>query len=149
MQIESKIKRPGGTHVDMGTKQYHFAPLDDGAHVAEVLDEAHQDRFLAISEGYRLYRPGQKAAAEILLGSSVHDARYTIGGKDYALGDLVAAAHKNTGLSATVWNELAEDTRHGLIDDELDKLADAAGEGAGEGAAAGEAEAPKKKTAKK
>lgn len=127
MQIESKIKRNGGTHIPMGTVTYHFAPLADGAHVAEVLDEAHQDRFLSISEGFRLYRPGQPAAAaEVLLGSSEHPASFSIGGKDYALGDIVALAHKSSGLDATEWNELDESTRADMIDEQLDKLEAAA-----------------------
>lgn len=137
MHIESKIQRKGGTHVDMGTAQYHFAPQDDGAHVAEVLDEAHQDRFLSISEGFRLYRPGQApAVADILLGSDTHEASYIIGGKAYALGDLVAAAHKASGLDAAEWNSLDSDTRAGLIDEQLDLLADAADAAAKKPAAA-------------
>jgi hypothetical protein len=63
MLIESKIKRDGGTHVTIDTTAYHFAPQDDGAHVATVTDEAHQDRFLSITEGYRVYRGAEKAAA--------------------------------------------------------------------------------------
>lgn len=123
MKIECKIQRKGGTHVDMGTAKYHFAPQDDGAHVAEVLDEAHQDRFLSITEGYRLYRPGQPAASvEVLLGSSEHPATFTIHDKDYALGDIVAMAHKDSGLSTEEWNELEESTRADMIDEALDKL---------------------------
>lgn len=127
MQIESKIQRKGGTHIPMGTVTYHFAPQADGAHVAEVLDEAHQDRFLSIAEGFRLYRPGQPAAAvEVLLGSNTHPATFEIGGATLALGDVVAAAHKASGLDAAEWNSLEADTRAGLIDDQLDALADAA-----------------------
>lgn len=127
MEIESKIKREGGTKVLMGKTNYHFAPNTDGAHVATVENEEHQDRFLSITEGYRLYRAGQTpaAATEVLLGSDVHDASYDIGGVTHALGDLVAAAHKDSGLSAQEWNELEGETRAGLIDEQLDKLADA------------------------
>jgi hypothetical protein len=142
MDIECKIKREGGTHVDMGSAQYHFTPNDDGAHVAEVLDEAHQDRFLSIPEAYRLYR-GTPAAApvsapavvkaaepapEVLLGSDNHPASFEIHGKTYALGEIVAAAHKASGLDVAEWNELDAESRAGLIDDELDKLDEAGAE---------------------
>lgn len=136
MQIESKIKRPGGSHIDMGSAKYHFAPQADGAHVADVLDEAHQDRLLSITEGFRLYRPGQAPApVEVLYGSSAHQASYDIGGQTYQLGTIVADAHKASGLSVEEWNELEEDSRAGLIDEQLDKLADAAEAGAKKSAA--------------
>jgi hypothetical protein len=64
MQIECKIKRDGGSHVTIGNTEYHFAPQEDGAHVATVTDEGHQDRFLGITEGYKLYRPGKPAQVE-------------------------------------------------------------------------------------
>lgn len=66
MDIESKIKREGGTHVKLGATNYHFAPLADGAHVATVEDEDHIDRFLSITEGYRLYRGENVALAPSL-----------------------------------------------------------------------------------
>ena len=139
MDIESKIKREGGTHVDMGTAKYHFAPREDGAHVADVQDEAHADRFLSITEGYRLYR-GAAAAAPVeaqaapvaqpqantdeavLFGSDEHPSSFTIHGKTYSLGDIVALAHKESGLDADEWNSLAAESRAGMIDDILDKL---------------------------
>lgn len=144
MDIESKIKREGGTHVDMGTAKYHFAPLEDGAHVAAVADEAHQDRFLSIPEGYRVYRgkgvaPAPVApvaasapqisiaepVAEILLGSDDHPAIFEIHGTTYSLGDIVALAHTASGLDVNEWNDLAAESRAGMIDDELDKLNEA------------------------
>lgn len=136
MKIECKLKRVGGTHVTIGATAYHFAALPDDAHVAEVLDEAHQDRFLSIPEAYRLYR-GEVAAApaakepapvEILYGSSEHPANFEINGKTYALGDIVALAQKASGLDASEWNELADESRADLIDQELDKLNEAAPE---------------------
>lgn len=53
--IECKLIREGGTFADIGGITYHFAPQADGAHVAQVSDEEHADRFLSI-DGYRLYR---------------------------------------------------------------------------------------------
>jgi len=63
MQIECKLKREGGTRVPLGKTEYHFAPLADGAHVAVVENEAHQDVFLGITEGYRMYRGAETATA--------------------------------------------------------------------------------------
>lgn len=137
MKIESKIKREGGSKILMGRTQYHFAPLPDGAHVAVVDDEAHQDRFLSITEGFRLYRgaevaapvaalapaiPDPVAAPEIALGSDTHPATFDINGKTYQLGDVVELARAASGLDVAEWNELAAETRADLIDDELDKL---------------------------
>lgn len=56
MLIECRIKRAGGTHVDMpnpdeSTTAYHFRPLDpsraDSPHVADVSNMAHVSRFIA------------------------------------------------------------------------------------------------------
>lgn len=54
--IESIIKRKAGTTLDFPTASYHFKPNNEGAHVAEVEDEAHIARLLSIPEGYRLYQ---------------------------------------------------------------------------------------------
>lgn len=138
MKIECKLRRQGGTHVELDNIKYHFAPLEDGAHVADVLKEAHQDRFLSISEGYRLYRgteqtaPQQTASQDetvALLGSRVHPASFDINGKTYSLGDVVAMAAASFDVAD--WNDLSDDARHELIDEQLDKLAaDTNGDGA-------------------
>ncbi len=49
MLILCKIKRPGGTHVTLGGERYHFAPDEQGRHVAEVTHDAHIQRLLSIS----------------------------------------------------------------------------------------------------
>jgi hypothetical protein len=59
--IECKLIREGGSFIPMGDIEYHFAPQPDGAHVALVENEEHADRFLSITEGYRLYRGETKA----------------------------------------------------------------------------------------
>jgi hypothetical protein len=149
MYIECKLKREGGSKVPLGNIEYHFAPQADGAHVAFVENPEHQDRFVSIPEAYRIYRGAETpaptaapvaatpaelgigeheeseapAAQTILYGSDVHDARYTIHGKDYALGDIVALAA--AGMSADDWNSLSADTRADLIDEQLDKLSEA------------------------
>lgn len=55
MKIECILKREGGSKVEIGGTEYHFAPQADGAHVAEVSNNGHIQRFLSIPEGYRIY----------------------------------------------------------------------------------------------
>lgn len=54
-KIEALVQRPGGTVTDVGDVTYHFTPDRSGAHVAEVEDPDHVDRFLSIPD-YRLAR---------------------------------------------------------------------------------------------
>lgn len=55
-RIECKLIRKGGTRAEVGGTEYWFQPCTDGAHVADIEDNDHADRFLSITEGYRLYR---------------------------------------------------------------------------------------------
>lgn len=152
--IESKLHRVGGSVIPLGGIDYHFKPYTDGAHVCEVSNDAHVDRFLSIIEGYRLYRgngqpvdsgavtasaapnadvggdahaphPEPAASPEILLGGDF-PASFDIHGKTYSLGDVVARAHVESSLSVADWNALPEDERDGKIEAELDRI-DAAG----------------------
>ena len=135
MQIEHLIHREGGSVHEIGGVDYHFAPLADGAHVATVDNPAHQDRFLAIPEGFRIYRANRKAAAPAapapvvppsLLGSGSHPSSFEIGGQTVALGDVVRAAFARSSIDVDGWNALTAEQREGLIDAELDLMADAA-----------------------
>ena len=56
MKIECKLKREGGTTVEMrdGTK-IKFVPNETGAHVAEVASPKHVQALLAVPEGYRIF----------------------------------------------------------------------------------------------
>lgn len=148
MKIACLGLREGGTKVDLDGLEYHFEPLEDGKHVAVVEDEAHIDRFLSISDHYKVYHgaltpknpmPVRIAAAgkprvfvapkvdsQTLYGSNVHETSYEIGGKTYSLGDIVALAQKTSELTVEEWNELDEDDRHAKIDITLDDLAEAA-----------------------
>lgn len=148
MKIACLGLRKGGTKVDLDGLEYHFEHLEDGKHVAVVEDEAHIDRFLSISDHYKVYHgaltpknpaPVRIAAAgkprvfvapkvdsQTLYGSNVHETSYEIGGKTYSLGDIVALAHKTSELTVEEWNELDEDDRHAKIDITLDDLAEAA-----------------------
>lgn len=131
MKIECILKRAGGTKAEIGGIEYHFAPQDDGSHVADVENEAHQDRFLSINEAYRLYRPKAKDAPSKpakaqepgLIGSDVHPDTFDINGKAVSLGDVVAGAFKASGMTVEAWNAQDANARHDLIDAYLDELA--------------------------
>lgn len=55
MKIECKIKREGGSVIDIDGTEYHFKPeVKDGPHYCTVANKKHAQRFLAIPEGYCL-----------------------------------------------------------------------------------------------
>jgi hypothetical protein len=55
MKIECKLKRAGGTVAELEGVEYHFAPQDDGAHVVEIENVEHIERFLSIPSAYCIY----------------------------------------------------------------------------------------------
>lgn len=58
----------------------------------------------------------EAAEAGTLIGSSVQPSTVSLtGSKTVALGDVVAAAHRASGLSVEEWNELQDDEREALI----------------------------------
>lgn len=59
MKIECKLKREGGSIIDIEGVAYEFKPQADGAHVADVGNDAHAERFLSIPEAYGIYRAGK------------------------------------------------------------------------------------------
>ena len=61
MKLSCPVIREGGSFVELLGTEYHFAPMPDGCHVAEVENPEHQDRFLSI--GYKIYR-GEDAKAQ-------------------------------------------------------------------------------------
>lgn len=66
MKIECILRRPGGTTIHISGTGYHFKPEagnDGGPHVADVADEAHAKRLLAIREGYR---PADSSSAALI-----------------------------------------------------------------------------------
>lgn len=71
MQIECKLKRHGGSKIDVGGTTYHFKPANpndpNSPHLCDVKDKNHAQRFLGISEGYCLPgdAPAQKPAAPV------------------------------------------------------------------------------------
>jgi hypothetical protein len=146
MKIECILKREGGTTTDLGGIEYHFEPLADGAHVAEVTSEAHIDRFLAIPEGYKVYHGKEEPKGEpkiltlpvvsdkqdirsgtklTLNGSTVHEASYTFeAGLVMTLDEVVQKAFEASNLTAEDWNDLEDDDRHAKIDIMLDELSE-------------------------
>ena len=66
MLIESIIQRAKGTYVPLGDDVYHFFTHIKGnpSHVCQVTDEDHIQTFLAIKEGYRIFKQPKKAEAE-------------------------------------------------------------------------------------
>ena len=142
MKIECILKRDGGTRTDIGGVAYHFAPLSDGAHVAEVAETAHIDRFLSIPEGYRVYhgqaelksqpelitrpdtvKPVEQSKPGVMLsGSDQHPPEFTIAGKVYTQLDVVKIAFAASGLTSDEWNDLGDDERAAKLDIALDDL---------------------------
>ena len=51
MKLSCPVIRDGGSFVELWGTEYHFAPMPDGFHVAQVDNPEHQDRFLEI--GYK------------------------------------------------------------------------------------------------
>lgn len=138
MDIECTLKRDGGSKIDLVTREYHFTPRADGAQVADVEEESHIARLLAIPEAYRIYR-AQPASAVMaldftdstpkatvvpvpvtLMGSAGHSDTFTIHGVVYTQTEIV-------GIAAAIfkpedWNGLSDDARADLVDDVLDDL---------------------------
>ena len=141
MKLECILLRPGGTFVELGENTYHFAPQEDGRHVADVDIEAHIERFLSIPESYRIYRTAADQAAEPvvvppaadnpepvvvdpaeLAKSKAHPATFVIGDKAYTLADVTLRAFQDSGLSVEDWNELDEETLATKTDIVLDAI---------------------------
>lgn len=131
MKIESLIRRPFGTKVELDNIQYHFKPKDeDPRHVAEVQREEHIRSFLAIPEGYQPLE-GEKVSQKLqkqldedaeLKGSAVHAAKYDFHGEEVKLDDIVLMAFDDSGLTREEWNELDDQKRYTLLDQTIASL---------------------------
>lgn len=66
--------------------------------------------------------PEKDESDDMLIGSNVLASTYEIAGKTVTLGDIVAAAHKLSGMTVEEWNALPEDDRDALIRLRLDGL---------------------------
>lgn len=147
MQIQSIIKRPGGSHVDMPGAKYHFQPNELDHHVAEVVEPTHIARLLSISEGFRVYDPATAEEAPPVLQPFVpaavmadanapagavagftlsleHPDAFVIKEKTVSQVDVIARIVKTKlGDSVNDWEDLSDGARADLIDEELDLMA--------------------------
>ncbi len=73
MQIESIIRRQNGTRVTLGSTEYHFQANAEGAHVADVENDAHIQRFLSIPEGFKIYRTVEQQPEVVSAGTPATD----------------------------------------------------------------------------
>lgn len=146
MKVQCVLAREGGTKAEIGGIEYHFEPLADGAHVAEVENEAHIDRFLGIPEAYKVYhgkdepkgvplavspvkatvvsQPAAPTGTVSLAGSEQHPPQFEIDGTVYSQRDVVEKAFAASGMTPDEWNDLGDDERAAKIDITLDELAD-------------------------
>ena len=151
MKLQCILRRDGGTKAEIGGIEYHFVPLADGAHVAEVAEEAHIDRFLSIPEAYKVYHGHEALTASTsqpvapvaakpfvpadgkplesipLAGSELHPPQFEIAGRVLTQRSVVQLAFIASGLTSDEWNDLGEDERAAKIDILLDGIADDAG----------------------
>lgn len=171
MKIQCVLERKGGSKIELGGFEYHFEELEDGAHVADIENEAHIDRLLSISEAFKVYHgkcapkgspvqigeivaaPEPRKAAEEqrarLSGSSAHPPSFDVDGKTYTQMEIVKLAFVASNMTEDEWNELPEEDRGARIDMALDDLADAAAGDEGEAETAeAEAQAPTEAPAK-
>lgn len=136
MLIECLLKRPGGTHVKLDDKNYHFKPgpdVDaDPRHLAEVIRQDHAERFLSISEGYCYAGEGQAPALSQSSASTApsgmprtsvnHSAVYQLATGEISLPELTIAAFKASGLSITEWNNQDDEDLYEQLDATLAEL---------------------------
>lgn len=59
-----------------------------------------------------------------LFGSDSHPATIEIGDEKIPLGEIVSAAHEESGLSVKEWNELPGEERDQLVQAEIDRRSD-------------------------
>jgi hypothetical protein len=75
--IRCKLERDGGTRASIGDTTYHFRPQPNlgaaTAHVCEVAEKAHVNRFLAITEGYELFLGEDEVDAPVDVAPAVPD----------------------------------------------------------------------------
>lgn len=136
MLIECIIKRKDGTQVTLDEVNYHFKPsAADQRHLAEVMIQAHAERFLAITEGYRdagqatLTASQQRVADSRMPRTSIsHSAFYDIGDKRITLQELTLLAQKESGLDVAEWNAQDDQDLHEQLDTALEELRDAQAE---------------------
>lgn len=144
MKIQCKLKREGGTRAEIGGIEYFFEPLADGTFVCEVEDEAHIDRFLSISEAYKVYlgsgktkfKP-QKVSESVALpalkaedtkelaplsGSDLLPPQFEVGDRVVTQLEAVKIAFAASGLTSDEWNDLGDEERAARMEVALDEI---------------------------
>lgn len=86
MLIEHTIKRAKGSKHTIGATTYDFQPNKDGAHVAEVKDDAHIKRFLSI-DSFCIHGGKEKAPAPAKAPAPVAPPAPPAGTNDANTGD--------------------------------------------------------------
>lgn len=84
------------------------------------LFESHRIIFVDVPKPGAL--PERDEPIAMLNGSNILASTYEIAGKTVTLGEIVAAAHKLSGMTVEEWNALADDAREDLLRAEFDRL---------------------------
>lgn len=132
MLIQCILKREGGTQVQMEEVVYHFKPTPrDPRHLAEVLIQAHAERFLAISEGYRM-ADGQMLAKKVeepenlegrLFLSTAHASQFELAdGSMVSLFELTEHAYRESAMTLYEWNNQEDESLYEALDQALKEL---------------------------
>ena len=129
--IESIIQREKGTVVELDGTTYHFKPLPrDPRHLAEVLIQAHAERFLSIREGFRLVSGVLESTEQDVVisegdlrTSTAHAAQFNLPDGSYiTLGQLTEYAFRESGYSVDEWNNLDDQAMHEHLDAGFEEL---------------------------
>lgn len=104
----------------LSSQTYMFERDKHGRFVAEVFDLVHIQCLLSRDDIYREVKAEPEkpieAHIETLLGSSVLPSMVEIGPEiSVQLGEVVARAHTESGLSIADWNAMADDAREALL----------------------------------
>lgn len=139
--VECKIKRKAGSSVVWDGKTYKFAPKSEGGpHVCEVSDPTLLKQLERNPSFTWAGKPEPKVDVqpapaeapvpprrdEVLLGPSRAPKVIQLGAVDVPLDEIVAAAHKEFGLSVAEWNAQGDEKIEELTFAECDKRAAAA-----------------------
>jgi hypothetical protein len=111
----------------LSSQTYTFERDKHGRFVAEVFDLVHIQCLLSRDDIYREVKAEPEkpieAHIETLLGSSVLPSMVEIGPNIYVqLGDVVARAHTESGLTLADWNAMANDEREALLAATVDAM---------------------------
>lgn len=117
----------GAASPTLSSQTYSFDRDRHGRFVCEVFDLVHIQCLLSRDDVYREVKetPDElvKEHIETLLGSSVLPSMVPIAdGFEVQLGDVVARAHNESGLSIKDWNDLSDADREKLLADAVEAM---------------------------